>query len=776
MCGRSAPLAALSVFLFAGCAGHFAHREGMDLLAQGKYEDAVAKLQDASIQAPDEQIYRLDYLRSRDQAVNRLIVLAYAERTAGHSEMAAAIFRRALKIDAQNERARSGLEMIAMDRRHAKAILDAQAAIKKDELEEAKAVTKNILLENPAQTEALQIQQQIVELQARDQLAGPQLKPKFQKPVTLQFRDANLKMIVEAISRTSGINILLDKDVKGEVKTSLFVKEVSVEDTIDLILLQNQLEKKVLSDNTILIYPNTPAKTKEYQDLKVRSFHLVNADAKQMQTMIKTMLKTKDLFIHEKTNSLIMRDTPEAIRLAEKMIADQDMADPEVMLEVEVLEVTRSRLSSLGITYPDTFSLATPGAPGSMTLGQLRDLGSNSLIASPLSATLNLKLQDSDANVLASPRILVKNREKAKILIGDRVPVISQSVQTGAAGTTATSSNVNYLDVGLKLDVEPNIQPGNEIAIKLNLEVSSINREIQVGSATAGYTLAYQLGTRNVSTVLRLKNGETQVLAGLISDEDRRSASKIPGLGQLPILGRLFSSNGGDAKKTEIILSITPHLVGKMSVPDAQTTEYWTGTESSLRSKPLTLRHTGTMIMAEGKGAASLPAQSKPVMPQPGARRPAAPAPAAETPEAAERPAGIAWQGPVSAKAGERIALTLNAQTSQKLADFSMIVGFDPAVLKGIEVSEGTLWKQSKAPGKFSQAIDASSGQIAIEFAQGGGEGAGGTGSIATMVFEVLVSGVRTQLSVAKIAASSTNAESISFSEPGAHTLVVAQP
>ena len=149
----------------------------------------------------------------------------------------------------------------------------------------------------------------------------PTLKSKFKQPVTLQFRDANLKMVFEALSRTSGINILLDRDVRSDLKTSIFVKDASVEDTIDLILMQNQLEKKVLNDNTMFIYPNTPAKIKEYQDMVVRSFHLVNADAKQMQTMIKTMLKTKDIFVHEKNNSLVMRDTPEAVQLAEKLIA-----------------------------------------------------------------------------------------------------------------------------------------------------------------------------------------------------------------------------------------------------------------------------------------------------------------------------------------------------------------------------------------------------------------------------------------------------------------------
>ena len=134
--------------------------------------------------------------------------------------------------------------------------------------------------------------------------------------------------------------------------------------------------------------------------------------------------------------------------------------------------------------------------------------------------------------MLASPRIRVRNREKAKILIGDRVPVINESTQVTATGTAA-NTNVNYLDVGLKLEVEPDIHSDREVGIKISLEVSNIAREINVGK-----TLAYQIGTRTASTLLRLKDGETQVLAGLISDDDRKSSNSIPGLGELPVLGR----------------------------------------------------------------------------------------------------------------------------------------------------------------------------------------------------------------------------------------------
>ncbi|MDO8772301.1 MAG: secretin N-terminal domain-containing protein, partial [Burkholderiaceae bacterium] len=509
--------ALLAAFL-TGCAGHQLHEDGLALLAEGRAEESLNKLTEASRAAPDNLSYRADFLRSREQTVSRLLATANSERAAGRPAAAQAVFERILGIDPANSRALLGLEMLQMDGRHDAALERAEALLKQRDAEAARAALKTVLLGDPKNGKALLLQRKIDEQVAKEALTEPSLKAKFTKPVTLQFRDANLKMVFEALSRTSGINVLLDRDVKPDLKTSIFVKDVSVEDTINLILLQNQLEKKVISDNTVFIYPGTPAKLKEYQDLKIRSFHLTNADPKQMLTMIKTLLKTKDIFVHEKTNSIVMRDTPDAIRLAEKMVADQDIAEPEVMLEVEVLEVSTSRLSELGIKWPSSFTLSTPAS--ATTLGQLRELGSNDLLASSLSGTLNLKLEDGGTNVLASPRIRVRNREKARIMIGSRVPVITNAVTPVSTGTPVITGSVQYLDVGLKLEVEPDIHRDNEVVIKVALDVSSIIKEVP--NAQSG-TLAYEVGTRNASTVLRLKDGETQILAGLISDEDRRT-------------------------------------------------------------------------------------------------------------------------------------------------------------------------------------------------------------------------------------------------------------
>jgi general secretion pathway protein D len=199
-------------------------------------------------------------------------------------------------------------------------------------------------------------------------------------------------MVFDALSRTSGINFILDKDVRGDARTTIYARQVSVEDAIDLILLPNQLEKKILSENSILVYPGTPQKQREYQDLIMKSFYLENADVKQTLNMIKTLLKTKDVFIDEKINLLIMRDTPEVIRLAEKLVSAQDLAEAEVMLEVEVLEISRTRLMELGVKWPDqlTFGVIdTTGDP--FVISDLRGITRDRVTVNAPSATLNFK-------------------------------------------------------------------------------------------------------------------------------------------------------------------------------------------------------------------------------------------------------------------------------------------------------------------------------------------------------------------------------------------------
>ncbi|MBL8326103.1 MAG: secretion protein, partial [Rubrivivax sp.] len=553
------------------------HREGLASLAAGQREQGLRQLQEAAASDPQNPRYRLDLLNAQAGIARELVARADEARGAGDSAQARLLYQQALKASPGLDRALVGLAGLEQDAVITRWLDQARALLKDQKHEAAQEQVTRALAVNGTHAAALQLKREIaaqLDQQAAARQAQRAAASVMRRPVSLQFRDANLRMVFEALARTTGLNVVLDRDVKPDLKTTIFVKDAAVEDAVDLILLQNQLDKKVLNGSTLFVYPATAAKQKEYQDLLVRTFHIASGDAKHIHGVLKTVLKLKDVMIDEKNGTLVIRDTPDAIAVAAKVIAAQDVADAEVMLEVEVLEVSRDRLSNLGVKFPEGIGLATPtDANGQLTLGTLRNLTRDNLLASGLSAGVNFRLQDTDANLLSSPRLRARNKEKARVLIGDRVPIITNTVTPVTTGGSVVTGTVQYQEVGLKLDFEPQVYNEHEVGIRVSLEVSSITREIAGPSGS----LAYQIGTRNAATALRLRDGETQVLAGLISDDERNTAAKLPGLGHLPMVGTLFGNNTGSGSKKEIMLSITPRIIRPPAAASAETHEVYSG-------------------------------------------------------------------------------------------------------------------------------------------------------------------------------------------------------
>ncbi len=547
-------------------------REARDHAAAGRGEQALALL--------DKPQYRAEYFRTRDLLAAQWLAQAELLRQSAQPEAALQLYRRVLKHDEGSARARAGIEQLEVDARHRQIVAAAERLAKDDRLLEAQDVLRPVLIENPSQRDARRLQRLIEERTAKPALVTPRLQTTSTQPLTLELRDVALRAVFDTISRNTGVSFVFDKDVRTDQRTTIVLRNAGAEELIRLVLSTNQLEQKLVNETTVLVYPNTPQKQREYQELVVKSFYLTNADVRQTANMIRTMVKTRDLFVDEKLNLLVIKDTPNAVRLAERLIAAQDLAEPEVMLHVEVLEVSSRRLLELGVRFPNSLAVSLVGAagtPGTVTLPEWLNRSSDIVQLSftdPL-FLFSLRQEDGTTNVLANPRIRVRNREKARIHIGDRVPVITT---TAAATGGFVSESVSYLDVGLKLEVEPQVHLDDEVGIRVGLEVSNIADTVR-GAGTN--TLVYQIGTRNANTVLRLRDGETQVLAGLISDEDRRTASRVPGLGDLPVLGRLFSHTLDNAVKTEIVLLITPRLVRSLARPDVRSAEFAAGTEIS---------------------------------------------------------------------------------------------------------------------------------------------------------------------------------------------------
>lgn len=713
--------------MLGGCAAEKAFREGQSLLDEGRVDAGLAKLEEAVRAEPTNGMYRAALQSRRAELINRALAAAQNARLQGQLDEAEALYRRVLVLEANNERAAAGLEDVARERRYQPLFAKASEALDRSLPDVAMRILAPVRAEAPTHPAWLRLKRDIDEQFARLQTVDPVLKPLHDKPISIEFKDAPLKHVLEALSRATGINFVLDKDVRPDLKTTVFLHKASLEDAVDMLLQTNGLARKVLNRNTALVYPATPEKLKEHQELVVKGFYLANADPKQALTTLKTLLKAKDLVVDEKLNLLIMRDTPEAIRLAEKVLAMQDMSEPEVMLEVEVLEVKRTRLSELGLKTPDsiTFTPLNPAGTTAATLGQLHDLTAARIGITSLATTLNLKRETSDVNLLANPRIRARNREKAKVLIGDRVPVIT----TTSTSTGFVSESVQYLDVGLKLEVEPSILLRDEVAIKVGLEVSSVVREVR---STTGL-LSYQIGTRNASTLLQLKDGETQILAGLISDEDRSTASRVPGIGDLPVLGRLFSSQRDDRQKTEIVLSITPRVVRTLNRPDALAGEFWSGTETTLRTRPLTLPLPGPVLASTADSAAALPSA-------------AGNAPDVRTADGPKESAGIAepriielsWKGPTAVKVGEIFELALIARSDGGIRSLPLQLAFDPASVQVLEASEGPYFRGQGVENSFSATTDAATGRVFATAGQKDGDGSQGDGGVLTLKLRAL--------------------------------------
>lgn len=590
--------------LLVGCAS-VSVDQGLDLIRSGRELEGLAALEKAAQAAPRDAAVRSQLLAQRWQLSTDRIRRADRLLEEGRGEEASPLLREALQIAPSDERALALEQQVRLARSAQGELKRLREAVEQGRVEEAESVLSDVRLRSPGLHSLDRWARQIESMRAQ-RTSEAQRKAEAQsplnRPVSLQVREASVRATLEAVARSAGVNIVFDKDVKRDLRVTLSVQDVPLSDLIDLVLLQSQLARRTVNANSLFIYPATEARMRELQELDVRSFHVAYGDVKQVAAALRTLLKLREVVVDERGSTLLLREPPAVLAVAERIIRAHDRAEPEVMLELEVLEVSRDLLRNLGVRVPDSVGLSLPpgtGAGGASTWGELRNLTREQLLVSPLSAGINLRVSDTDANLLASPRIRARHRQPARVMIGDKVPVITNTVTPLQSGSSVVTGAIQYLDVGIKLQVEPEVYPDSLVGIRLNLEVSNIAREIAGPSGS----LAYQIGTRNAETMLRLRDGETQILAGLISDQVRSTAARVPGVGQLPVLGRLFSSTNGNDNKTEIVLSITPRIVRPVALLPPGLEQFSSGTEMQIRPRALTLdSSTGAGSVGSGRG------------------------------------------------------------------------------------------------------------------------------------------------------------------------------
>ncbi len=698
-------LALAAALAICGCAQQVIVDRASTQLREGNFEGAIASYQDGVKSYPDSSTLRSGLISSRAEVLGKLVAEATQRLSSGNFDDAEKTVQRALAIEPKNDRLLSLQTAIGVERRQQQRLAEANSLAKDGRKDQALRVVESALRENPRQSDLVAAHRRLESEVRIEGNASGRRELAETRPISLDFRGAPIAIVLEAMTRGSGINFILDRDVKQDGRVTIFMKSAKVEDAIDLVTATQQLARRIIDPQTVLIYPNTPEKQREHQEQVIRVFHLGSADAKTTAALLRSMLRIKEPFVDERANLVAIRENPEIVALAERLVALHDLGEAEVMMEVEVLEVKTSRLSQLGINFPNSIGLTPLPAAGAtgLTLGSLRGINSDRIGVDVGGLLLNLRREVGDFNILANPRIRTKSREKARIVIGDKVPVITAT--TSQAGFV--SDSVSYLDVGLKLEAEPIVSPEDEVTIKLGLEVSSITKQVQTSSGS----LAYQIGTRNANTTLRLRDGETQLLGGLINKQESTSANRLPGLGDLPIAGRLFSNQLDNVEKTELVLAITPRILRTAPRPDIAEAEMWVGTEAATRLRPAPGRFAtapATVTPAAPVAAAPTRQALAPVLVPAGQVLPTETTPNKSAP----KPIHASWESPTEVKVGETFEVTLSLSSDFPLRGTPLEIGFPTQLVDLLDVSEGQFFRQEGGSTSFTSVINAQTGRV----------------------------------------------------------------
>jgi general secretion pathway protein D len=583
--------------LLAGCAGGLnAFNKGQKLEKQGKLDEAIMKYAEAAAANPDAGEYRMRLLKASEESARVHFKRGEDYRAARNYDDAVREYQTAYTLDSSLDRAVQMSEL-AMKLRNSRRFQNEGEEFEKNrKMREALTSYKKAAELDPENTEAKAAVDRLLKSR-KTKLDGFELNFKSTKPITLKFRDAKIKEVFNILSQLSGINFVFDEGMKDS-NVTIFLENATFYQAMEILTGMNKLGRKVLNESTIIIYAKTPEKDKQYEELKVQTFMLNKLDAKKAVNLIRTMLPAKKIYVNEDINALVMRDTPESIEVARKVLEANDIPDAELVLDVEIIEISKSNTDNFGLVLSkyavstaaispnggSTFlsdSLTTTSATGStVTASGPTNLlqvfnwrGFSGFLTVP-NATYNFGKTLSKGQTLANPKIRVKNREKSKFNVGTRVPITTTSSPVGGG----VSVNVQYVDVGVKVNAEPTIQLNNDINIKLGLEVSSVINSQTIGDSTALATVV-TIGTRNLDTVLSLKDGETSIIGGLIQDNRTDSKRKISFLGDIPIIGPLLTGTNKTNDKTELILAITPHIVRGITAPDADVSSFWSGKE-----------------------------------------------------------------------------------------------------------------------------------------------------------------------------------------------------
>ncbi len=588
---KTITVTALTALLLSSCASYSAYQKAKSAETQKNWDVAVMQYEKAVEIDPDNRAYKLGLDRARREASRAHFEKAKSMVAASKDATGVDQFRLAqlaqtelqivVKLDPTNQFAAVELAKVTQT------LIDFQrAAAEKVSIDEVKKRAQSAI------TKA----------------QPPQLNPASNEPISLTFsRDTPVKDIYRALGNAFGINVLFDQAVKDD-RITIELRDVTAQAALERVMQAANHFYKVLDEKTIIVIPDNPQARRDYEDLVIRTFYLSNGDAEQVTNVVRTMIEARNVFPLKALNAITIRDTADKVRIAEKIIEANDKAKAEVVVQVELVQLDLNRIREIGLAisgFPNGDSIsnsatAVPNVVGpdgklvpftggtlndiAKAIGSFNQLRANTTFTIP-TATYSLMKTLGNSELLANPELRISEGEKATLHIGQRIPVPVTTISGYNPGTTASNganltvpyTSFQYQDVGIKVAMEPRVHHNREVTLKLTVEVSNQGASVKFAGQEQP-----TFATRTIESTIRLKDGETNFLAGLIQSNKIKSATKTPILGDLPFIGRLFTNEHNEEQRTDLVLTMTPHIIRIPDITEEDLAPMWVGTGNNL--------------------------------------------------------------------------------------------------------------------------------------------------------------------------------------------------
>jgi general secretion pathway protein D len=552
------PLALLVSILALGCSSYQVKRDAVAAEQRGDWDEAVLQYLQLLSEEPNNLEYRSALLRAKIAASHGHFEKAKQYRDVGQFEPALVELQEAVQLDPTNQYAQVELdkmrEQVQAQREH-RDILTSIDAIK----DEARGVSAQ----------------------------PPVLDPRSNAPIDLSFPEpVSVMDIYKALGKAFGINVLFDPQLRDQ-QISIELKEVTAEEALEILMRASGHFYKVIDEGSIIVAADTPQNRRTYEDLVIQTFFLSNWEVRDAMTMLRSLVDSRKIAANESLNAIILRDTADRVKVAEQLIATNDKSRAEVVVDVELMQVNSQKLHEIGLSLDPGNQLlfqldseqvsgveAGEGGGSTVRVSDLQFIDSSSWLLTIPNFLLDFVKETTDAQILAEPQLRISEGESGRLVIAEQVPIPVTSFNSAntIGGNIVPITSFQYQDVGIIIEVEPRVHHNNEVSLVVSVEVSNITGN--VGNQPI-------IGTRNVETTIRLKDGETNFLAGLIRTDEIQSERGIPGLSDIPILGRLFSKKTNQVQHTDIVLTLTPHIIRRANITEADLLPIWVGTETN---------------------------------------------------------------------------------------------------------------------------------------------------------------------------------------------------